>query len=200
MLFACASASAQPEVYTSSGKSRNHKKAQASGNKKKGYDPDRLILGGGVNGLNYSSVYASAGISLIAGYRITKNLSAGLGLGYLYYQEAVEDHYSSKPNYIRQYIASPNIWARYVVYRNFFVSATLEHYFITKRAPIDVGYNMIRRDNYQTTVLMPGAGFRIPLGGRLMGYAEARMAVYQSPLNVYPLFQPMLNYGFAAGL
>lgn len=199
LLIGISCASAQ-EVYTSSGKPGNHKKSQK--NKKKGYDPDRLILGGGINGLNYSNAIASAGISLIAGYRITDKLSAGVGAGYFYIQEAVTDIYTpSKPSYIRQYMWNPNVWARYFVIRNFFVSTTAEYNFIVKRSPQDRGgYNTVQRSSISNTAILVGAGFRIPLGGRVSALAEARIAVLQDPVNLYPPLTPMLNIGFAAGL
>src|ERR1017187_10428182 len=78
LFFGISYASAQ-EVYTSSGKTGFHKKTK----KKKGYDPDRLIIGGGIT-FGIDGGYVNLGLAPIVGYRITDHFSAGLGLGYLY--------------------------------------------------------------------------------------------------------------------
>src|SRR5688572_5075953 len=73
-----ASASAQ-EVYNSSGERRVAPKKKEA---KKGFDPQRLIYGGGL-GLSFGTITA-VGVAPVLGYRITDNFAAGIGLGYQY--------------------------------------------------------------------------------------------------------------------
>lgn len=193
-------ASAQ-EVYTSSGKPGYHKKMQKK--KKKGYDPDRLVLGGGLTA-SFDGGYAALGIAPIVGYRITDNFAAGVGLGYLYAQQPVYvdpvDPY--KVSYIRENIVYPSIWARYFVFRNFFVSTTLEEDFISQRAP---GYDQygnlttIKR-SVNNTCLFLGGGLRFPLGGRVSMYGELRYDVLQGKNSPYTPYAPDIHFGIAAGL
>lgn len=201
LLFAGISYASAQEVYTSSGKSHSHKKSQK--NKKKGYDPDRLILGGGLNGLSYSTVGASAGISLIAGYRILDKLSAGVGIGYQYSQRSVPDLLNpSKAYHEKLHLVYPSVWVRYFVYRNFFVSTTAEYNIINYREQgLDAAGNTTTiQTNVSNISLLPGCGFRIPLGGRVAAYGELRMEVLQGKYSPYPPLTPMVNFGFAAGL
>jgi hypothetical protein len=112
------------EVYSSSGKTGGYKKKTT----KKGYDPSKLIVGGGLTAL-YSTDYATIGASPIVGYKLTDHFMAGVGFGYQFikmYQET----FVGKDYYIRMTLAYPNVWARMLVYRNYFIDASFEYNFI----------------------------------------------------------------------
>jgi len=192
------SASAQ-EVYSSSGKPGYHKKTK----KKKGYDPDRLIIGGGLNA-GYGDGFANVGVSPILGYRITDHFQAGIGVGYQYYQEPeyVDPNNPNKIDYARENIVYPNIWTRYFVYKNFFVDGTLEYDLINLRQPgYDANANFgIQKENVTNTCLLLGAGIRQPLGGRVSMYFELIYDVLQGPYSPYPAGAPDIRVGFATGL
>jgi hypothetical protein len=193
-------ASAQ-DVYTSSGRSGYHKKAK----KHKGYDPDKLILGGGLTA-SFGGGYANVGVSPIVGYRFTEHFTAGIGLGYLYSQIPVYvdpvDPY--KVSYVREHIIYPSVWTRLFVIKNFFLSASYEYDIINQRYP---GY--VNGNTYPTTIklnvdnscVFVGAGLRMPLGGRSYLYGEMLYDVIQGKYSPYaPGFPTTLRVGFAAGL
>jgi hypothetical protein len=187
------------DVYNSSGKPGYHKKTK----KKKGYDPDKLILGGSLNGA-FGSGYVNAGISPIAGYRITEHFSAGVGLGYQFYQEP-EYVDPSNPNhalYAYENIIYPSIWGRYFFYRNFFTDATLEYDFINLKQPGYDNYGNFgtQKLNVTNTCLLLGLGLKQPLGGRVFGYFEVIYDVLQGHYSPYPQGQPDLRIGLGVGL
>src|ERR1022692_4776451 len=81
LVFVSISYASAQDVYTSSGKPGYHKKTK----KVKGYDPSKLIIGGGLTA-GYADGSVAVGISPIVGYRFTDHFSAGVGIGYLYSQ------------------------------------------------------------------------------------------------------------------
>lgn len=191
------SVSAQ-EVYTSSGKPGYMKKTK----KEKGYDPDKLIIGGGLNG-GYSSGFANVGVSPIVGYRFAPHFSAGVGLGYQFYQAAVmpDPKNPNKDLYQYENIIYPSIWSRYFVYKNFFVEGTFEYDFINLRFPLDRYGNVNQvRSNVTNPCLLLGAGIRQPLGGRVSAFVSLVYDVLQGEYSPYPHHLPDLRFGIAAGL
>ena len=200
LIFVGISYASAQDVYTSSGKTGYHKKTK----KKKGYDPDKLIIGGEPT-INFGGGYANVGISAILGYRITNHLSAGIGVGYLYSQipEYVDPVDPYKVSYIRENIIYPNLWARYFVYRNWFVSSAYEYDIISARGP---GYDHYGNFttiqlNVTNSCVFLGTGIRMPLGGRVYLYAELLYDILQGTNSPYaPGFPTTLRFGFAAGL
>jgi hypothetical protein len=201
LLFAGISYASAQDVYTSSGKQGYHKKTKK---KTSGYDPDKLIIGGGINA-SFGGGYVAAGISPMLGYRITDQFSAGIGLGYLYSQiaEYVDPVDPYKVSYLRENIVYPNVWARYFVYRNWFVSSIYEYDIISERGP-GYDHNGVLTTltlNVNNSCLFLGGGIRMPLGGRVYLYAEALYDVLQGKNSPYTIgFPTTLRIGFAAGL
>lgn len=189
------------EVYTSSGKPRTHKKVK----KERGFDPDRLILGGGLN-LGFGNGYANVGASPIVGYRITNALSAGIGMGYQYYKAPDPYYYDPadpyKVFYDYEHIFYPSVWTRLFVYNNFFISSAYEFDFINFKGPglDNFGNPITIKKNVTNPCLLVGAGFRQPLGGRVSAYFEFIYDVLQGDYSPYPKNAPDIRIGFAAGL
>ena len=192
-------ASAQ-DVYTSSGKPGYHKKEQK---KKKGYDPDKLIIGGSLNG-GFGNGYVNAGISPILGYRLTDHFSAGIGLGYQFYQEPeyVDPNNPYHASYAYENIVFPSIWGRYFVYRNIFTDVTVEYDFINVKQPGYDHYGNLgtQKLNVTNTCLLLGVGIKQPLGGRVFAYAELIYDVLQGTYSPYPQGAPDLRIGFGVGM
>jgi hypothetical protein len=195
LLFALgATAAHAQEVYNSSGKA-NYK------NKKKqtGYDPDRLVLGGGMN-FGIGGGYANIGISPIVGYRITDHFSAGIGLGYQYYK--FPSYIDPFNNYLYTYmiIIYPIVWTRMFVYRNLFLSAGYEYDFITRKEPLDrfANLNQIKL-SVTNQCLLIGVGIRQPIAGRLSFNSELFYDVLQGEYSPYPIGSPGIRFGIAAG-
>ena len=193
LLFALgATAAHAQEVYNSSGKA-NYK------NKKKqtGYDPDRLVLGGGMN-FGIGGGYANIGISPIVGYRLTKNFSAGIGLGYQYQRspDLLDNNYFTSMN-----ILYPNFWVRNFVYRNIFIGATYEYDIIKVKAPRDQFRNLNQTIyNVDNHCLLISVGMRQPVAGRVSFFGELFYDVLQGEYSPYPNGSPGLRFGVAAGL
>lgn len=190
-------ASAQ-EVYNSSGKPGYHKKTKTN----KGYDPSKLVLGGGIQA-GFGGGYAVAGLSPIVGYHFTNHLVAGVGVGYLY-EQAPDANFStySSTYYDKEHIVYPNVWLRYFVWRGLYLSAAYEQDIIWRSFP---DYNPVTGD--QTTIhsnvgaecLLGGLGIRQPLGGRASFFIELMWDFLQQQYSPY-YGQPDLRAGIAVGL
>lgn len=193
-------ASAQ-EVYTSSGKAGFHKKTK----REKGYDPSKLVVGGGLVA-NYSSGYAAAGISPIVGYNFFHNFTAGVGLGYLYAQQPYLQT-TDKLYYIKEHIIYPSLWARYIVFRGLYLTTSFEHDIIKLTVPDYDHNNPSQIIDYKSTVntqcLLAGVGLKQPLGGRVSFYFEVMHEFLQNnnPNSPYYGQGPLIfRAGVAAGL
>jgi len=198
LCFGFLGASAQ-EVYTSSGKPGYRKKPK----KKKGYDPEKLIVGGGFTA-SISGGYANFGISPIVGYRITDHFSAGVGVGYLFAKAPVAQNPNNPSEllYVYENIVYPNLWTRYFVFRNFFVDGIFEYDFISQKYPFDNFGNVhATRISVTNQCLWLGAGIRQPVGGRVSLYAEILRDVIQGKNSPYQTgaFAFDFRFGIAAG-
>ena len=194
-LFVVSSSFAQ-DVYMSSGHTGYHKKA-----KKKGFDPSKLIVGGGIDaGLSGNTIVL--GISPIIGYSFFDNFSAGIGIGYEFNKTpSVVDQYDNVLYYAYDNMFFPSVWARYFVYRNIYVTTVFEYDFINISST-NLDYNsQPYKEKYNVTnpCLLTGVGFKQPLGGRVSAVMEIMYDVLQQPNSPY-LGQPIMRIGFCAGL
>jgi hypothetical protein len=188
------------DVYTSSGKSGYHKKAK----KKKGYDPDKLIIGGGLSA-DFGGGYAEAGLSPIVGYRITERFSAGVGIGYLYSQmpEYVDPVDPYKVSYLKENIIYPSIWMRYRFFRNWYALGSYEYDLIYQKGPGYDNYGNLTtvKANATNSCLFVGIGYRFPLSGRVSAFVEGLYDILQGTNSPYaPGIPTILRIGVAAGL
>jgi hypothetical protein len=189
LLLAGFSGAMAQEVYNSSGKT-NYKNDK----KKSGFDPDKLVLGGGAT-VGIGGGFARLGASPIVGYRLADHFYAGVGCGYLYTKAPYDDIH-----YVYQNIIYPNVWARYFVYRNFFINATYEYDIITQRFPLDnKGQFNETTFKYNNSALLAGLGIKQPLGGRVCFYGELFYDVLQGKYSPYPKGWPTMRFGIAAG-
>jgi len=189
--------SSAQEVYNSSGKGKPG--FQKKTKKKKGYDPDKLVLGGSLNA-GYYGDYANAGIAPFVGYRFAPHFSAGVSVGYQFYKYPEYYDYYHNPHYAYENIVFPAIWARYFVYRNIFVDATFEYDFINTQYP---PYTINNPEPYKTfntnSCFLIGVGIKQPLGGRFSGFAELFYDVLQN--NISPYYgPPQVKVGFGVGI
>lgn len=157
------------EIYNSSGKAG---KARYKENvEKKGFDPHKLIFGGGL-GLSFGT-YTNIYIAPSVGYRFTDHFAAGVSLGYNYLN--IKDYvwstnqYTNEEKYMNfsQSIYSGSVWARYTFLENFITQAEFELNNIS-----DINGNKFDADGwlvpntYRTTIpsLLLGGGYRQPIG------------------------------------
>lgn len=165
LLFTLA-ANAQ-QVYNSSGRRTPMKKKVDHS-----FDPSKLIFGGGV-GFQIDNGVFGFSVAPIVGYRITDKLSAGVGLSY---------QLISAKNYIvvtdpttgldKTYnynasILTPSVWARYIVFENFFVQGSFERNFQSftdvRYDPNGSGQIESFKRKYQSSAALVGGGFRQPI-------------------------------------
>lgn len=183
------------EVYTSSGRKPGVAKRATQ---QKGFDPQRLIIGGGFN-LGLADGAFAIGASPIVGYRLTENLSAGIGLGFQYYSFKnyftlnVNGNNESYP--LRATLYYPSIWSRYLVYRDFFVQAEAEMDFqqITQYGPDVNGYPEKKKDSYNSPALLLGAGLRQPISDRA---SLVVMAMYDVIQDTYSPYKDRIDFRF----
>src|SRR5437868_1183041 len=109
------------EVYSSSGRPDNAKKARA---KDEGFDPNKLIFGGGL-GLSIGSGLTYFAVSPLVGYRFTEDFSAGVEFCYQYYHNENDEVaiVTSSGTYVvpfdrKSSIYTTGIWGRYLVWKN----------------------------------------------------------------------------------
>ena len=197
--FAFLGASAQ-DVYYSSGKPRGYKKKE-----EKGYDPSKLVLGGGLN-LGYAGDYANVGISPKVGYKFTKFLAAGVGLGYQYYKSPEDYTINNQTIYIHENIITPSLWAKCTVYNPIFIAADLEYNMIFLKDH-DVKYDLAtgnpylvdRKTNVGALCFLTGAGVKQTLGGRTFATIEIMYDLLQADYSPYKQ-QLVYRVGIYVGL
>jgi hypothetical protein len=198
LLFMGVTGAMAQQVYNSSGKTNYKKK------KKTGYDPDKLVLGGGFN-LGLGTGFASFGVAPIVGYRVLEPLFVGVGVGYLYQKGYPQPDQYNKLHYQYLNIIYPNLWARCFVYRNIYISASYEYDIINVKYP-DWDYssgtgNMVQRTaNVTNNCALVGIGMRNQISGRLSFYGELVYDVIQGKYSPYPVGFPGFRFGLAAGL
>ncbi len=195
----------QEEVYSSTGKPIKLNKKEE---KKKGFDPQRIVFGGGF-GLGFGDV-TNVAVSPVVGYAITDKFIAGVGVGYQYVR--VKDYWSVfDPNTadvlykpFTSNVFSPSIWTRYVVWKNLFVHAEYEHNFMsytryynnTSVWPAEIVKDKVK---YNAPSLLLGAGIRMPVSDRvsfiIMGLYDVIQDQY-SPYRGTVAFRFGVNAGF----
>lgn len=156
------------EVYNSSGRRDGYKR----NNKSSGFDPSRLVLGGGL-GLSFGNA-TSIAVAPIIGYRFTDNFAAGIGLGYQYVsvkdfweiwdpQQQAYDYYPYRAS-----LFSGSVWARHIIWDNIFAHAEFEYdiqryrnYYIDDN-PISPTYATVQKEtiSYNSPALLLGGGYR----------------------------------------
>ncbi len=195
LLFTGISYASAQDVYTSSGKPGYHKKTK----KKKGYDPDKLIIGGGFNA-SLGGGFANFGIAPIVGYRFTDHFSAGVGVGYQYYQTPDDASTVYTTYYDKENIIFPNVWARFVVWRGLYVTGTFEYDFIKYTVPFDnYGNPNPMSENVNAQCLLLGVGYKQAIAGRVSFFAELTYDVLQQQYSPY-YGQLVPRVGIAMGL
>lgn len=181
------------ETYSSSGRpdhAQKHKKTE-------GFDPSKLIIGGGLAGLSFGGGYTSFGISGLVGYRLTDNFSAGVELGYQYLriQNDPIDIYDPNGNYVttanfdwKSTIYTTGLWGRYLVWRNFFLQSRFEMLNVDDYQNFrpDVYGNIVADDKRQwIPALILGAGVRQRITDNFSGIFYLGYDVIQNPNSPY---------------
>lgn len=194
LLCICAQGVQAQEVYNSSGKKGTAKKKDLQ---PKGFDMSRLVIGGGAN-LNFGTGFFVGGLSPMIGYKITDNFAAGIAVSYLYYRNKYEqvNLYTSNNQYAgtlvydrKTSLYNAGIWARYLVWRNFFVHVQPEIISIgvpdqVTQDPATLEYKVSEKRETVPAALV-GAGIRQPISGSLSLYLMGLYDVIQNTNSPY---------------
>lgn len=184
LCLAIGAAQAQ-ETYNSSGRAG---KARYKENvEKKGFDPHRLLFGGGI-GLGFGT-YTNIYIAPSVGYRLTDNLAAGVSLGYNYLN--IKNYYVSynaitgaqKSMSLSQSIYSGSIWARYTIIENILIQAEFELNNISDYQTFKYdkdGWAVPDAKRLTIPSLLLGGGYRQPLGNNSYLFMMAMYDVLQN--------------------
>jgi hypothetical protein len=188
------------DVYTSSGRNANAKKHK----KQQGFDPSRLVFGGGFVA-NFGSGYSDFGLSPIVGYRFNDRITAGVGFGYEYMKSSIQFYNMNTGQYdlypTAANIYTPSLWARVNIMRNIFADANFEYnmlrfneyYYDTNGLPASGTFNV------NVPCLLIGAGIKQSLGGRAYMFAEVLYDVLQNTNS--PYFGTIIpRIGFLVGM
>lgn len=182
------------EVYNSSGRQT----AARPKSRNAGFDPSRIIFGGGI-AFGFSSNSLVLGASPVLGYRITDRFAAGIGVGYLYYRIKEEVAlYDPTINALRTYpykssLIYPSIWTRFLITDNIFAHAEFEYDFQNYKyydydfdpASPTVNRPIQYTDQIQTQALLLGGGFRQPISTNSSILAMVLYDVLQQPRSPY---------------
>ena len=185
-------ASFAQEVYSSSGRPITEAEREGKKEPVKGFDPSRLIFGGGFI-FGIGSGYTNLGISPVVGYAITDKFSAGIGLGYQYFKfdiSVVDQFNTPIASYkFKTSIYTGSVWARYLVFQNIFVHVQPEinSLEIQSSNPYFDANGNIQIDKTRTTVpsLLAGIGLRQPISNRVSILAMALYDILQEPNSPY---------------
>lgn len=177
------------EVYSSSGRPVDEKK-RYNDEEVKGFDPSKLIFGGGfVFGIGGG--VTNLGVMPVVGYRFTDRFAAGIGLGYQYFK--VNDAFEVRDNQgmllqtidYKTSIYRGSLWARYVIFRNIFVHLEPELNSLDKPPYIDSKGALQLHDRTLVPCLLAGGGLRQPISDRVSFIAMILYDVLQEPYSPY---------------
>jgi hypothetical protein len=192
------------EVYSSSGRPVDEKK-KYDDEEVKGFDPSKLIFGGGFV-FGVGGGVTNLGVMPVVGYRFTDRFAAGIGLGYQYYK--VKDAFAEVDNQgqvlrtidYKTSIYRGSLWARYVLFGNIFVHIEPELNSLDKPPYQDQTTGQIRmNDRVMVPCLLAGGGIRQPLSDRVSFVAMILYDVLQEPYSPYMKtvdFRIGVNVGF----
>lgn len=189
------------EVYNSSGKKGE---AKYHSKKQSGFDPSRLIWGGGI-GLGFGDGMFYGSISPVVGYAITDHFAAGVGLSYQYYSNKYEPAYDYYGNYLGTYKMQSSmyigsLWARYVIWKNLFAQVEPQILNVDDYHDAYLDYNgkVVNVKRQWVPAALVGLGLRQPITDRASVILLAMYDIVQNPNT--PYYRTIdFNIGFNIG-
>jgi hypothetical protein len=150
---------------------------------------ERIYFGGNF-GLNFGTNFTVVEVSPIIGYKITEELSAGIGITYIYYKEKI-------PAYNFTYetsIYGGNIFARYFFVENLFAHVEPGALNLDVPAPF-YPYTLSRE---WVANFFVGGGYRAEIGSNSSLLFMLLYDVIDDPNSPYQ--NPVIRVGFGIGL
>lgn len=156
--------------------------------KQKGFDRDKLVLGGDFR-FNGGSGYLSAGLAPVVGYKVFNNFYAGVKIGYSYDRYRVDPNslpMGSETNLLTYNTFSGGIWARYLIWENIFVHTEFEYNIFDNYFIDDISGLLVKKRIEAPSALL-GLGFRQPVSDRLSFNATILYDLLNDPNSYYTL-------------
>lgn len=174
----------------------------------RGFDPERLILGGNM-GMNFIKNGYSFYFAPTVGYRFTNRFHMGSNLSYLFYQEKFKytnSKYFNEETYrYRAHQYSTSLFMRLFIAGPLFIHTEPGlNFYKTLKNP-DFVYDQSTGKLVEQTQrdiipsVLTGAGFAIPLGGSAAFVIYGMYDVLQNPQSPY-YGLPIIRGGFAFGM
>lgn len=199
------------DVYTSSGKPVGRARANTAA--RTGFDPDRLVYGGGISlGFGSNSYYGGnsflIGASPTVGYRFTDAFMAGVGVGYTYQSvsKGLYNPQTGQTSAARYHWVYPNVWARLGLFDNVFVGGEYAYnvlsYNYLQYDPSGSGNVVNGRATTNVSSLLLGGGLRQRISDRsslLLGIYYNVLGKDNDPFNPYPgnlVFRTSISIGY----
>ena len=164
---------------------------------KKGFDPDRLVIGGNL-GASFGD-YTFVNLAPQVGYMINKYITAGVGVNYLYqsvkyYDNSGNDFYRNNLSY-----AGVNLFTRVFPVRFLFISAQPELDYSWGKTKFKGAYselyNDVKLDGKFVPAFLVGAGAVLSPNGKGGMFISLQYDVIQNNRSPYGT-RPYLNIGF----
>lgn len=170
--------------------------AQDNDGKKKGFDKEKLFVGGNF-GLTFGD-YTLINVSPQLGYRFNRYLAAGTGINFQYASVKERDFYGNPVDRISQDVVGLNIFGRVYPFRQFMLQAQPELNYIFGKIKY---YNPSSKTNLDAAIvpsLLLGGGVVFPGAGNGAFIASIFYDVLQRPNSPYS-DQPIFNFGYNFG-
>ncbi|HLU16841.1 MAG TPA: hypothetical protein VKZ76_02205 [Edaphocola sp.] len=161
----------------------------ASKPKEKGFDPQKIVVGGGL-GAGLGSGVLAFSLSPMVGYEFAPNFLAGVSLSYQYLRiKEANEVMNTTTGRVEVYPAvqqmfSPGLWARYHMFNSFFAQVHFEYHMVSERhtePALYVGGSGVEKvkTSYGMPTLLVGAGYRLPITNRVGMYLGVYYDVLQ---------------------
>ena len=162
--------------------------------RKKGFDPDRLILGGAFGG-SFSNVGSYILLQPMVGYAVSERFWAGLSGTYIYQSFT----YPTSPNTTakqEQSIYGGSVWGRFYAFGDFYLHGEVEALngeFFDEEYYLQTNVYRLRRDWVPAVYLGAGYGGRMRDGGAFVSFHIMWNLIYDPYRSFYS--NPILRIG-----
>ncbi|WP_291907618.1 hypothetical protein [Chitinophaga sp. CB10] len=180
---------------------RRQPPAQSPAPAQKGFDPNRLILGGSIGAV--FGDYTNVNISPLVGYRFNDYIAAGINVNAQYGQIRYRDLYDVTTERNTYGIFGGGVWGRVYPIPQLFVHVQPEYNGISEKSTLydvpNLGDKSVYKSTYGVPSLLLGAGYTQGVGGRVGISFAVMYDVLQdnrSPYNNQLIYRAGVGLGF----
>lgn len=170
------------QVYNSSG-GKYYKKTSTD---KNFWDRDNILVGGDFR-FTGGSGFLSLGVAPMFGYKLMKNLFAGVQLGYNYDKLKIDPNYlpaGSTTNTFNFNAYTTGLWMRYLILQSIYLQAGVEYNFFDTYVPDDIT-GLYHKITLQSPSVPVGIGFRQPVNNRISLNTTLLYDILNDPQSYY---------------